>query len=117
MERGNLARLVRVPGADRLLGDQVERNGRCGAAGHRVSQLLETDALAAQIGVRKLFLRRQRLTCVGDAVRERGLLRGEQQQCQQTEKEASQFHIVLEGTPGSVARWPENVRAQVIARF
>jgi hypothetical protein len=54
---------------------------------------------------------------VGDAVRERGLLRGEQQQRQQTEKEASQFHIVLEGTPGSVARCPENVRPQVIARF
>jgi len=75
VERGNLARAEKVPGADRLLEDQIERQERCGAAGHRVSQLLETDALAAQIGVGELFLRRRRLARVGDAVRERGLLR------------------------------------------
>ena len=106
MERGNLARAERVPGADRLLEDQIERQDRCGAAVHRVSQLLETDALSAQIGVGELFLRRRRLARVGDAVRERGLLRREQQQRQQTEKEASQFHVVLEGTTGSVAPTP-----------
>ena len=80
MKRGNLARAEKVPGADRLLEDQIERNERCGAAGHRVSQFLETDALGAQIGVGELFLRRRRLAPVGDAVREHGLLRREQQQ-------------------------------------
>ncbi len=99
MERGNLARAEKVPGADRLLEDQFKRKERCATAGRRVSQLLETDALAAQIGVGELFLRRRRLARVRDAVRERGLLHGEQQQRQQTEKDASQFHIDLEGTP------------------
>lgn len=95
MERDNLACAEKVPGADRLLEDQIERQDRCGAAVHRVSQLLETDALSAQIGVGELLLCRQRLARVGDAVRECGLLRGEQQQRQQTEKDASQFHVVL----------------------
>src|SRR6267142_3214373 len=95
VERGNLARAEKVPGADRLLEDWNERKDRRGGAGHRVTQLLETDALAAQFRVGKLFLRRRRLARVGDAVRERSLLRGEQQQRQQPEKEASQFHIVL----------------------
>jgi len=75
VERGNLARAVKVPGADRLLEHEIERKDRCGAAGHRVSQLLETDALAAQVGVGELFLRRRRLARVGHAVRERSLLR------------------------------------------
>ncbi len=103
MERGNLARAEEVPGADGLLGDQVERKDCCGGAGRRVSQLLETDALAAQIGVGELFLIRRRLTCVADTVRERSLLCREQQQRQETEKDATQFHIVLEGATGSVA--------------
>ena len=113
MERGNLARAEKVPGADRLLEDQIGRKDRCGAAGHRVSQLLETDALAAQIRVGELFLRWRRLAPVGDAVRERSLLRGKQQQRQQSEKEASQFHVVLDGALRSVARWRELVRTQV----
>src|SRR5436190_17530486 len=71
VERGNLARAEKVPGADRLLEDQIGRKDRCGAAGHGVSQLLETDALAAQIRVGELFLRWRRLAPVGDAVRER----------------------------------------------
>ena len=75
MERGNLARAEGVPGSDRLLEDKIERKDRCGASGYRVSQLLETDALAAQIGVGELFLRRRRFTRVGDTVRNRGLLR------------------------------------------
>jgi len=41
----------KVPGADRLLEDQIERKERCGATGYRVGKLLETDALATQIGV------------------------------------------------------------------
>ena len=80
MERGNLARAEKVPGPDRLLEDQIERKDSCGVAGHRVSQLLETDALGALIGVGELFLRRRRLAPMGDAVREHGLLRREQQQ-------------------------------------
>ncbi len=80
MERGNLAWPEKVPGTGRLLEDQNERNDRCGIAKYRVSKLLETDALAAQIGVGKLFLRRRRLARVGNAVRKRCLLRGEQQQ-------------------------------------
>ena len=93
MKRGNLARAEKVPGADRLLEDQIERKNRCGATGRRVSQFLKTDALAAQFGVGELLLRRRRLACVGDDVRERGLLRRKQQQRQQTEKDASQFHV------------------------
>ena len=73
MERGNLARAEKVPGADRLLDDQIERKDRCGAAWRRVSQLLETDALAAQIGMGELFLRRWRFARVADAVRKRRL--------------------------------------------
>jgi len=103
VERDNLARAEKVPSTDRLLEDQIERQDRCGAAGRRVSQLLEFNALSAQIGVGELFLRRRRLARVGDAVRERGLLRGEQQQRQQTEKDASQFHVVLGPAPSSVA--------------
>ena len=99
MERGNLARPEKMAGAVRLPEDQIERKDRCGAAGNGVSQLLETDALAAQIVVGELFLRRRRLAGVADAVRERCVLRGQQQQRQQTEKEALQFHVVLEGTP------------------
>ena len=117
MERGNLARAVKVPGAGRLLEDNIERKDRCGTARCRVRQLLETDALGAKIGVGELFLRRQRLARVGDAVREPGLLRGKQQQSQQTEKDASQFHVVMEGTPRSVALWPANVRSQVMRRL
>lgn len=94
MKRGNLARAEKVPGAGRLLEDQMEWKDRCGATGYRVSKLLETDALATQIGVGELFLRRRWLARVGYAVRERGLLRGEQQQRQQPEKKASQFHDV-----------------------
>ena len=99
MERGNPARTEKMAGAGRLLEDQIERKDRCGAAGHGVSQVLETDTLAAQIGMGELFLRRRRLARVADAVCERSLLRGQQQQRQQTEKEALQFHVVLEGTP------------------
>ena len=117
MKRGNLARAEKVPGADRLLEDQIERKERCGATGYRVCKLLETDALATQIGVGELFLRRRWLARVGYAVRERGLLRGEQQQRQQPEKEASQFHIVLGPAQSSVARWPENVRTQAMLRL
>ena len=80
MERGNPARTEKMAGAGRLLEDQIERKDRYGAAAHRVSQLLETDALAAQIVVGELFLRRRRLAGVADAVRKRTLLRGEQQQ-------------------------------------
>ena len=110
MERGNPARTEKVAGAVRLLEDQIERKNRCGATKRRVGKLLETDALAAQVGMGELFLRRRRLAGVADAVRKRSLLRGEQQQRQQTEKDASQFHFVLEQTPSSVARWQENVR-------
>lgn len=117
MERGNLARTEKITRADRLLEDRNERKDRRGGAGHRVTQLLETDALAAQFGVGKLFLRRRRLARVGDAVRERSLLRGEQQQRQQPEKEASQFHIVLGPAQSSVARWPENVRTEAMLRL
>src|SRR5258706_13849400 len=78
VKRGNLARAEKGPGADRLLEDQIERKERCGTTGCRVGKLLETDPLATQIGVGELFLR-QRLAPVGDAVREHGLLRGEQQ--------------------------------------
>ena len=98
MERGNPARTEKMAGAGRLLEDQIERKDRCGAAGHGVSQLLETDALAAQIVVGELFLRRRRLARVADAVRKRCLLRGQQQQRQKTEKEASQFHVVRQRT-------------------
>lgn len=80
MERGNLAWPEKMAGAGRLLKDQIKRKDRCGAAGYGVSHLLETGALAAQIGVGKLFLGRQRLAGVGDAVCEAGLLRGKQQQ-------------------------------------
>src|SRR6266850_725842 len=117
VERGNLARTEKITRADRLLEDRNERKDRRGGAGHRVTQLLETDALAAQFGVGKLFLRRRRLARVGDAVRERSLLRGEQQQRQQPEKEASQFHIVLGPAQSSVARWPENVRTEAMLRL
>ena len=98
MERGNLAWPEKMAGAGRLLEDQIERKDRCGAAGHGVSQLLETYALAAQIVVGELFLRRRRLAGVADAVRKRCLLRAQQQQRQQTEKEASQFHVVRKRT-------------------
>ena len=98
MERGNLARPEKMAGAGRLLEDQIEWKDRCGAAGHGVSQLLETYALAAQIVVGELFLRRRRLAGVADAVCKRSLLRGEQQQRQKTEKEASQFHIARKRT-------------------
>lgn len=104
MKRGNLARAEKVPGAGRLLEEQIERKDRRGAAGHRVRQLLETDALATQVGVGELLLRRRRLAGVGDAVRESGLLRGEQQYRQQAEKNTSQFHLVLDRAPSSVAR-------------
>jgi hypothetical protein len=117
VKRGNLARAEKVPGADRLLEDQMDRKERCGATGYRVSKLLETDALATQIGVGELFLRWRWLARVGYAVRERGLLRGEQQQRQQSEKQTSQFHIVLGPAQSSVARWPENVRTQVMHRL
>jgi len=117
VERGNLARAEKVLGADRLLEDQFEWKDRCGTAGHRVSQLLETDAFAAQFGVGELFLRRRRLARMRDAMRKRGLLRGEQQQRQQSEKEASQFHVVLDGALRSVARWRELVRTQVMRRL
>jgi hypothetical protein len=117
VKRGNLARAEKVPGADRLLEDQMDRKERCGATGYRVSKLLETDALATQIGVGELFLRRRWLARVGYAVRERGLLRGEQQQRQQSEKQTSQFHIVLGPAQSSVARWPENVRTQAMRRL
>ena len=80
MERGNPARTEKMAGAGRLLEDQIERKDRRGAAGCGVSQVLETDALAAQIVVGKLFLRWRRLAGVADAVRERCLLRREQQQ-------------------------------------
>lgn len=116
MERGNLARTEKVLAVDRLLKDQIGRKESCGTSGRRVSQLLETDALAAQIGVGELFLRRRRLARMGDAMRERRLLRREQQQRKQTKKEASQFHIVLGPAQGSVARWAENVRTQVMVR-
>jgi hypothetical protein len=98
VERGNLEWPEKMAGACRLLEDQIERKDRCRAAGHGVRKLLETDALAAQIVVGELLLRR-RLAGVVDAVRKRCVLRGQQQQRQQTEKEASQFHAVLEGTP------------------
>jgi hypothetical protein len=117
VKRGHLARAEKVPGADRLLEDQMDRKERCGATGYRVSKLLETDALATQIGVGELFLRRRWLARVGYAVRERGLLRGEQQQRQQSEKQTSQFHIVLGPAQSSVARWPENVRTQAMRRL
>ena len=104
MERGNLAWPEKMASAGRLLEDQIERKDRCGAAGHGVSQVLETDALAAQIVVGELFLRRRRLAGVADAVRKRCLLCGQQQQRQKTEKEASQFHFVLYQAPTSVAR-------------
>jgi hypothetical protein len=94
VKRGNLARTEKVPGADGLLEDQIERDERCGATGYGVGKLLETDALTTLIGVGELFLRRRPLARVGYPVRERGLLRGEQQQRQQSEKEASQFHIL-----------------------
>ena len=58
VKRGNLTRAEKVLGADRLLEDQFEWKDRCGTTGHRVSQLLETDAFAAQFGVGELFLRR-----------------------------------------------------------
>ena len=106
MKGGNLARAVKVPGPGKLLENQIERKGCCRAAGHGASQILEADALAAQVGVGELLLRRLRFARVGDPVREPGLLRGEQHQSQQTEKEAAQFHIVLDGTPGSLTRWP-----------
>lgn len=80
MERGNLERPENVPGADRLLEDEIERKDRCASGGRCVRQFLETGALAAQVGVGELFLRRQRLARVGDAMRERGVLRREQQQ-------------------------------------
>lgn len=117
MKRGNLTRAEKVPRADRLLYDQIERKDRCGAGGHRVCQLLETDALAAQFGVGELLLRRRRLARMRDAMRKRGLLCRKQQQHQQTKKDALQFHVVLEGSPGSVARWPENVRTRVMCRI
>ena len=85
MERGNLMRAENVRSAGRLLEDQIEWKDREGAAGRCVSQLLETDARAAQIGVGELLLRRQRLAGMGDAMSERGLLRGQQQQRQQAE--------------------------------
>ena len=75
MERSNLARAEKVPGTGGLLEDQIERKDCGAAARRRVSQVLETDALAAQVGVGKLFLRRQGLAGVGDTVRESGLLR------------------------------------------
>jgi len=78
VERGNQARTEKMAGAGRLLEVQIERKDRCGASGHAVSQLLETDALAAQVGMGELFLRRRRLAGVADAVRKRSLLRGEQ---------------------------------------
>ena len=84
MERGNLMRAEKVPGPDGLLNEQIERKDCGAAAGRRMSEVLETDALAAQIGMRKLVLRRQGLAGVGDAVRESGLLRGKQQKRQQT---------------------------------
>ena len=99
MERGNLAWPEKMAGAGRLLKDQIERKDRCGAARCGMSQLLETDALAAQIVVGELFLRRRRLARVGNAVRKRCLLCGEQQQRQKTEKEASLFHVVRKRTP------------------
>lgn len=103
MERGKLTRAEKVPGPGRLLEDQIERKD-CGAStGRRVSQLLETDALAAQIGMGKLFLRRQRLAGVGYAVRESGLLRGKQQKRQQNEKQALQFHGINDESRTSVA--------------
>src|SRR5258708_868258 len=117
VKRGNLARAEKVPGADRLLEDQIERKERCGATGYRVGKLLETDALATQIGVGELSLRRRWLARVGYSVRERGLLRGEQQQRQQPEKEASQCPIVLGPAQSSVAPWPENVRTQTMLRL
>ena len=80
MERGNPARTEEVAGAGRLLEDQMERKDRCGATKRRVGKLLETDALAAQVGMGELFLRRRRLAGVADAVRKRSLLRGQQQQ-------------------------------------
>ena len=80
MERGNLAWPEKMASVGRLLEDQIERKDRYGAAAHRVSQLLETDALAAQVGMGELFLRRRRLAGVADAVRKRSLLRGQQQQ-------------------------------------
>ena len=92
MESGNLAWPEKMAGACRLLEVQIERKDRRGAGGRRVGQLLETDALGAKIGVGKLFLRWRRLARVADAVRKRCLLRGEQQQREKTEKEASQFH-------------------------
>ncbi|HKQ23444.1 MAG TPA: hypothetical protein VJT81_03260 [Burkholderiales bacterium] len=95
MERGNRTRAEKVPVADRLLEDQFEWKDRCGITGHRVSQLLETDAFAAQFRVGELFLRRRRLACMRNAMRKRGLLCRKQQQRQQTEKDASQFHVVL----------------------
>ena len=112
LERSNLARAENVPGTDWLLEDKIERKDRGGIAWRRVRQLLEADALAAQVGVGKLFLRGQRLARVGDAVRESGLLRGEQQHRQQTEKIASQFHVFLNPAPSSVPFWLENVRTR-----
>ena len=113
MERGNLTRAEKVPGPGRLLKDQIERKD-CGASAvRRVSQFLETDALAAEIGVGKLFLRRQRLAGMGDAVHETGLLRGKQQKRQYTEKDASQFHFFLNEAPNSVPLWSETVRTRL----
>jgi hypothetical protein len=116
VERGNLARAEKGLGVDRLLEDQFKWEDGCGTTGHRVSQLLETDAFAAQFGMGELFLRRRRLARVANAVRKRGVLCRKQQQRQQTEKDASQFHVVLNGTVPSVARWPEFIRTPVMIR-
>jgi len=93
VKRGNVARAEKVSSPGRLLEDQIERKNRCDATRRRVSKLFETDAFAAQFGVGELFLRRRWVARVGDAVRERGLLCRKQQQRQQTEKDASQFHV------------------------
>jgi len=93
VERGNLARVEKVPAADRSPEDQFERKDWCGTAGRRVSQLLETDTFAAQFGVGELFLRRRRLARMRNAMHKRGVLCRKQQQRQQTEKNASQFHV------------------------